>query len=87
VLGDSNRPRRVFLSHTTELSRFPKGHSFVAAAVSAVNRGGHSPVDMAQFTASDRPPSTVVYLVGPLIGGIAAAFIYDRFLAKAKAPA
>lgn len=28
-----------------------------------------------------------VYLVGPLIGGIAAAVIYDRFLSKAEAPA
>jgi aquaporin Z/aquaporin NIP len=28
-----------------------------------------------------------VYLVGPLVGGIAAAFIYDRFLSKAEAPA
>ena len=28
-----------------------------------------------------------VYLVGPLIGGIAAAIIYDRFLSKAEAPA
>jgi MIP family channel proteins len=28
-----------------------------------------------------------VYLVGPLIGGIAAAVIYDRFLSKAETPA
>jgi aquaporin Z/aquaporin NIP len=28
-----------------------------------------------------------VYLVGPLLGGIAAAVVYDRFLSKAKAPA
>ena len=28
-----------------------------------------------------------VYLVGPLIGGIAAAVIYDRFLRRAEAPA
>jgi MIP family channel proteins len=28
-----------------------------------------------------------VYLIGPLIGGIAAALVYDRFLAKAQAPA
>jgi MIP family channel proteins len=27
-----------------------------------------------------------VYLVGPLIGGIAAAVVYDRFLSKANAP-
>jgi aquaporin Z/aquaporin NIP len=28
-----------------------------------------------------------VYLVGPLLGGIAAAVVYDRFLSKAQAPA
>jgi len=27
-----------------------------------------------------------IYIVGPLVGGIAAAFVYDRFLAKAQAP-
>jgi hypothetical protein len=27
-----------------------------------------------------------IYLVGPLIGGIAAALIYDRFLTKAQRP-
>jgi MIP family channel proteins len=32
-------------------------------------------------------PNIWIYIVGPLLGGIAAAFVYDRFLAKAHAPA
>ena len=32
-------------------------------------------------------PNIWIYVVGPLLGGVAAAFVYDRFLAKAQAPA
>ena len=32
-------------------------------------------------------PNIWIYIVGPLLGGIAAALVYDRFLAKAQAPA
>jgi aquaporin Z/aquaporin NIP len=32
-------------------------------------------------------PNIWIYIVGPLLGGIAAAFVYDRFLGKAQAPA
>jgi hypothetical protein len=53
------RPWRVFLSHTGELSEFPVGGSFVAAAKRAVERAGHAVVEMDTWTAADHPPSQV----------------------------
>ena len=50
-------PRRVFLSHTTELREFPVGRSFVEAAEAAVNRTGGVVIDMAYFSAADDRPS------------------------------
>ena len=48
---------QVFVSHTSDMARFPPSRSFVQAALDAVARAGMVPVDMRYFAARDGKPA------------------------------
>lgn len=48
---------QVFVSHTSDLARFPEGRSFVQAALDGVGRAGMAPVDMRYFAAREGQPA------------------------------
>ena len=52
-----NKIRRVFISHTSEFTKYPEKKSFIDAAIAAVNRAGCVPFDMSYFTARDEKPA------------------------------
>ena len=50
---------RVFISHTGELRKFPRGNSYVDEVERAISAAGHVIVDMADFPASGQAPAQV----------------------------
>ena len=51
------RTGQVFISHTSDMARFPEYRTFVQAAIDAVSRVGMAPVDMRHFAARDGSPA------------------------------
>ena len=58
-VGSTAAPRRVFLSHTSDLGKPDESRSFAAAGVAAVLRARHAVTDMAYFAARNTSPAAV----------------------------
>ncbi len=56
-MPDSPTPRKVFLSHTSEMTDHPTPRSFVTAALDAVREAGMTAIDMRDFPAASMSPA------------------------------
>jgi Domain of unknown function (DUF4062) len=55
MAGDAVLTNQVFVSHTSDMARFPAGKSFVQAALDGIGRAGMAAVDMRYFPAHEGP--------------------------------
>ena len=55
-MTDASERGKVFLSHTSEMAKYPHGRSFVQAAKDAVNEAGFLSDDMQDFPAASMSP-------------------------------
>jgi hypothetical protein len=91
---------QVFVSHTSDMARFPAGRSFVQAALDGVARAGMASVDMRYFAARDGRPAdycrrrvgecevyvaVVGFRYGSLVPGEAVSYTELEFLAASDA--
>ena len=53
MAGDAVLTNQVFVSHTSDMARFPAGRSFVQAALDGIGRAGMAAVDMRYFPARE----------------------------------
>lgn len=57
--GPSPPPRRIFLAHTSDMSKYPVGRSFVAAAKNGIEQARDAVVEMGTFGARPYPAAQV----------------------------
>src|SRR5215472_14116077 len=91
---------QVFVSHTSDMARFPAGRSFIGAVLDAVSRAGRAPVDMRYFAAREGEPAeycrqrvrgcdvyvaVVGFRYGSIVPGEAVSYTELEFEAAAEA--